>query len=160
MTRNQTDVDRPLTLTSTRRPPSIRSWPPTGESRATRPSSRLSPDGLAQRSQLRRRTLAALAAAHPVDSNDRVTVAALREELELAEQLRATGAEESALNSVASPVQSLRDVFDLMAKDDADDWAVIARRLSGLPTATEQYLASLRLAAGRGRISAARQVER
>jgi uncharacterized protein (DUF885 family) len=118
----------------------------------------LSPDGLEAVSALRRRTLTALDAVVPVDANDRITVAALREELGLAEALRATGAEESALNNIESPLQSMRDVFDLMATDTADDWAVIATRLGALPAAMDGYVASLRLAAARGRISAARQV--
>ena len=84
----------------------------------------LSPDGLEERSALRRRTLAALDEADPVDANDRITVAALREELGLAEQLRATGAEESSLNNIDSPLQAMRDIFDLMATETADDWAV------------------------------------
>ncbi len=91
----------------------------------------LSPDGHAERSQLRRRTLAALAATAAVDTTDAVTIAALGEELELAEQLRAAGADLCDLNVIASPPQSVRDVFDLMNTDTADDWATIATRLSG-----------------------------
>ncbi len=90
----------------------------------------LSPDGLAEHSALRQRTLAALDASQPVDANDRITIAALREELEVAELIRAAGADESELNNIASPVQQTRDVFDLMATATADDWATIATRLS------------------------------
>ena len=83
----------------------------------------LSPSWHEQVSELRRRTLAELDAAEPVDSTDRVTIAALRDVLEVAEQLRATGAEEADLNNIASPVQTIRDVFDLMPTRTADDWA-------------------------------------
>jgi uncharacterized protein (DUF885 family) len=118
----------------------------------------LSPDGLAARSEHRRTTLARLDGAAVADSNDRITLAALREELSIAEALRETGAEESDLNNIASPVQGVREVFDLMATDGAEDWATIARRLAAVPQALAGYTASLRLAASRGDVSPARQV--
>ena len=118
----------------------------------------LSPDGLEAVSQLRRRTLAALAAATPVDTTDRITVAALRQQLELEEQIRQTGAEESALSNIASPVQGLRETFDLMPTATPDDWNVIATRLGNVPGAITGYVASLRLAAERGDVRASRQV--
>jgi uncharacterized protein (DUF885 family) len=118
----------------------------------------LSPDGLAERSALRVRTLAELAAAMAADANDRITVAALRAELELAEESRAAAADESALNNIASPVQEIREVFDLMPTATADDWALIARRLSRVPDAILGYMASLRSAAERGVVAARRQV--
>jgi uncharacterized protein (DUF885 family) len=118
----------------------------------------LSPDGLAAVSELRRRTLSALAAATPDDADDRITVAAMREELDAAEQLRATGAEESHLDNISSPVQAVRDTFDLMATETADDWADIAARLAAVPDALTGYTASLRHAAARGDVRAARQV--
>jgi uncharacterized protein (DUF885 family) len=119
----------------------------------------LSPDGLAERSAQRRRTLAAAAAADAVDATDRITLAALREELSLAEQLRETGAEESMLANIASPVQGVRDVFDLMPADTVEDWAVIGARLARVPEALAGYRASLALAASRGDTSPKRQVE-
>jgi uncharacterized protein (DUF885 family) len=118
----------------------------------------LSPAGLAEVSDLRRRTLAALDAVTPADADDRVTVAALREELAVAEQLRETGAEESNLDNISSPVQGVRDIFDLMPTDTADDWADIAARLAAVPDALAGYTESLRLAARRGDVRAARQV--
>ncbi len=119
----------------------------------------LSPDGLEQRSLLRRRTLAALDTVQPRDANDRITVAALREELGVAEALRERGVEEASLNNIDSPVQNLRDTVDLMAKRTPEDWATIATRLSKLPDALQGYLASLRQACARGRVSAVRQVQ-
>jgi uncharacterized protein (DUF885 family) len=118
----------------------------------------LSPAWLASVSDLRQRTLAALAAAEPTDANDRITVAALREELEVAEQLRALGTEESNLKNIASPVQSIRDIFDLTPTTTVEHWAVVAHRLGEVPKAVAGYLESLRLAASRGDVSAQRQV--
>jgi uncharacterized protein (DUF885 family) len=119
----------------------------------------LSPDGLATVSALRRATLRELDAATPVDTCDRITVAALREQLTVAELIRATGAEESRLNNIHSPVQDVRDVFDLMPVGTVDDWATIAARLARVPAALEGYVASLRLAGSRGDVSPQRQVQ-
>ncbi len=118
----------------------------------------LSPDGLADVSALRRRTLAELDAAAPADDTDRVTIAALREELDVAEQIRATGDNEARLNNIHSPLQNLRAVFDVMATATADDWSVIATRLARLPAAIDGYVSSLRYAAERGNVAPQRQV--
>jgi uncharacterized protein (DUF885 family) len=117
-----------------------------------------SPHWHEQVSELRRRTLAELDAAEAVDSTDRVTVAALRDVLDVAEQLRATGAEEADLNNLASPVQTIRDVFDLMPTRTAGDWHTIATRLGAVPGALAGYTESLRVAAARGQVAAHRQV--
>ena len=118
----------------------------------------LSPDGLAEISALRRRTLAALDAATPVDRTDRITVAALREELAVAEELRAAGHEEANLNNIDCAIQNLRMSFDLMPTNSTDDWSVAATRLSRVPEALTGYAASLRNAAAAGHVSAQRQV--
>ena len=51
------------------------------------------------------------------------------------------------LNVIASPVQEVRMVFDLMQTDTDDDVAVIARRMAAVPGALAGYRESLRLAA-------------
>ncbi|HEX5995611.1 MAG TPA: DUF885 domain-containing protein [Jiangellales bacterium] len=119
----------------------------------------LSPDGLAEISALRRRTLSALRNGAPVDAIDRVTVAAAMERLEVAELIRATGAEEACLNNLDSPLQQVRRVFDLMATDSPEDWATIAARLGRVPSALDGYVASLRHASERGYPVSRRQVE-
>lgn len=119
----------------------------------------LSPDGLAAVAALRQRTLRALAEAGPVDSVDRVTVAAASAELNVAEEIRELGAEESRLAILGSPVQEVRMVFDLMATATEDDWSAIATRLGKVPAALDGYVASLAAAAARGDIRPRRQVE-
>ena len=118
----------------------------------------LSPDWLATVSALRQRTLGALHDATPVDATDRITIAAATEALGVAEMIRETGAEESRLNVLASPLQEVRMVFDLMASRTADDWAAIATRLAQVPRSISGYIASLRTAASRGDVSPRRQV--
>lgn len=43
------------------------------------------------------------------------------------------------LNSMTSPLQNLRDIFDMMDPDAPDGWANIAARMNALPTALTQY---------------------
>jgi uncharacterized protein (DUF885 family) len=119
----------------------------------------LDPDWYAERSRLRSRALRELDTAEPVDANDRITVAAMREEIEVAEQLRALGTEESSLNNIASPLQGVRDTFDITPTGSVDDWATLAARLAAVPSALAGYVASLRYAAANGHVSARRQVE-
>jgi uncharacterized protein (DUF885 family) len=118
-----------------------------------------SPAGHAAHSELRRRTLAALAAASPVDDIDRVTVSAMQERLSLSEEIHAAGLDEMSLDVIASPIQGIRSVFDLMPTDTAEQWSVIATRLGKVPTALQQYVESLTSAAARGNVSPRRQVE-
>jgi uncharacterized protein (DUF885 family) len=118
----------------------------------------LDPDWFAERSALRKRTLAALAEAEAADANDRITVAALREELTVAEELRSIGTEESSLQNIASPLQEIRETFDLTPAKNLDDLATVARRLAAVETAVAGYIESLRYAAANGHVTARRQV--
>ena len=113
------------------------------------------PAGLAAFSALRRRTLAALADVEPMDDVDRVTISALRNRLELDEEIHAAGLDEMSLNVIASPLQDLRDVFDLMPQDTEASWATFATRMTKLPTALGQYQESLLAARDKGHVGAA-----
>ena len=63
------------------------------------------------------------------------------------------------LNNIASPVQGFRETFDLMPKVSADDWELIASRLSSLHGAVDGYIESLSEGRRRGLVTARRQVE-
>jgi uncharacterized protein (DUF885 family) len=119
----------------------------------------VSPAGLAALSELRQRTLAAIADIEPADDVDRVTIAALQDRLGLAEEIHAAGLDEMSLNVIASPLQDLRDVFDLMPQKTEADWATFATRMSKLPTALGQYRESLLAARDKGNVAPRRQVE-
>jgi uncharacterized protein (DUF885 family) len=106
-----------------------------------------------------RDVLARLEAAEPVDDVDRVTLAAMRERIGLELELHEANEFLGQLNNIASPVQALRDIFDLMPTATAEQWSAIAARLEALPTAMAGVAESLRLAASRGRVAARRQVE-
>ena len=119
----------------------------------------LSPDGHAERAHLDRVTLAELAKAEPADDVDRVTLAAMTDRLRLGLELEESGELLAALNVIASPVQGLRDVLDIMPTATTDDWANIASRVSRVPWAVHGYIESLRAAAARGLVAAELQVE-
>ncbi len=118
----------------------------------------LSPEGYQAHADLVSRTLDALAAATPVDAIDHVTVSALRERLELAQEFRAAGLDEMEINVISSPLQNVRGVFDLMSTESSEDWSVLGRRMAKVPRALDQWVTTLRAAAGRGDVGPRRQV--
>jgi len=117
-----------------------------------------SADGFAARAELARRAVADLRAIQPADDRERVANAAMDERLSAELDLFDTGDLSAELNTTASPMQSLRIVFDLMATETEDDWATLATRMAKLPAAFEGYAAGLAAAAGAGRVTARRQV--
>jgi uncharacterized protein (DUF885 family) len=118
-----------------------------------------SPEGIAARAELDRATLADLDGVVPEDAIDRVSVEAIRERLGVSVDLADSGADESDLNVIASPVQDVRSIFDLMPTQTAEQWATIAARLRAVPQAMQGYARSLASAAARSDISPRRQVE-
>lgn len=117
-----------------------------------------SPEGLERSAEAVRRTIAQLDAATPADDVDVVTITDLRSELVLDLEAHEAGLPLRDLNVLASPAQELREIFDLMATDDTDDWATISTRLGALPGALDGYIQTLRLGIERGVVPAKRQV--
>ena len=62
------------------------------------------------------------------------------------------------LNSIASPIQGFREVFDHMAKDSVEAWGNIIARLDSLPRAMHKYRMSLELGLEKNMAVAERQV--
>jgi uncharacterized protein (DUF885 family) len=118
-----------------------------------------SPEGIAARLDLDRRTLAQLDRVEATDAIDRVTIDALRDRLGVAVEVAEAGWEESDLNVIASPPQETRAIFDLMPTATAENWATIAKRLRAVPAALDGYRTSLLKALDRGDVSPRRQVE-
>jgi uncharacterized protein (DUF885 family) len=116
------------------------------------------PEWWQSRSDLRRQTLAALDEVTPADTNDRITIAAMRDQLTLGEELRAAGADEMTLNVIDSPLQGIREIFDLTPSSTVEQWATLTKRLFAVPSALAGYTASLGYAAERGNVAARRQV--
>jgi len=117
-----------------------------------------SPAGHAAIADLGGKTLAALALATPGDDIDRVTIAAMQERLGLEAETYAAGIDLMSLNVLASPLQGIRDTFDLMKTGTDADWMTLATRMTKVPAALESYIESLRAAAARGLVTPKRQV--
>ncbi|MEO5610218.1 MAG: DUF885 domain-containing protein [Ornithinibacter sp.] len=118
----------------------------------------LSPQGHAILASLRSKTLDALSRATTADDIDRVTMGAMQERLGLAEETYVAGIDEMSLNVLASPLQGIRDIFDLMHTDTDEHWHTLAARMAKVPAALDSYVVSLRAAAARGLVSPKRQV--
>ena len=119
-----------------------------------------SPDGVVARAEAARTALRELDATAPADAADAVTVAAMRERLGVLLDLHEAGLDLGELNVIACPLQTMRDVFDLMPTDTEEDWATINRRLAQIPQRAAGYADGLRAAVSAGRAPAARQVRR
>ena len=117
-----------------------------------------SPAGHAARADLDRATLRELDQATPVDATDEVTLAAMRDRLGLQVELFDAAEYTADLNVIASPLQELRDILDLMPTGSQDDWATIASRVSKVPDAIRGYAESLREGVRTGLVPAALQV--
>ena len=120
----------------------------------------LSPEGLEKGASLTRETLAALDGVereHPGDDVDHVTRAAMRERLGLELEHHDALLTHATVNNIASPVQGIRSIFDMMPNENAEDWDTISERLARVPAAVEGYAESLRYAASKGVLAAKRQ---
>jgi uncharacterized protein (DUF885 family) len=118
----------------------------------------LSPAGHEERLRAVKSVIDRLESATPADDVDRVTKTDLLSELRLEVESHDARLHERDLNVIASPAQGIREVFDLMPHAGADDWAVIAQRLSNVPGAVHGYIETLRRGIADGVVPARRQV--
>ena len=93
-----------------------------------------SPEGTAGLAQAARSVLAELEAAEVVDAVDRVTIADLSSELRLHLELDDAGWTERDLNVIASPAQSIREIFDLLPREIAHRSAPVRELLDDTPS--------------------------
>ena len=118
-----------------------------------------SPEGLEKRYDVDRQTLSALAALEPADDVDAVTKAAMNERLGLSLEMHEAG-EDGHIDVISTPLQGVREIFDLMGQETAEDWELIVARLGNVRGALEGWKQTLALRAERGPKIAARQIER
>ncbi|RFU39733.1 DUF885 domain-containing protein [Actinomadura logoneensis] len=120
-----------------------------------------SPDGEAARTDLARRTLAALDKT-PLDGTDRERVAAgvLRDRLETDIALADAGVRDTTLDTTDGPVQRLRQAVELLDHGPATHWDAVLARLTAFPRALAGLTTSLTAARDRGQLPARRQIER
>jgi len=117
-----------------------------------------SPEGYAARAAISKRALEAVRAAEPADAAERAAKAVFTERVGLDMEIHEAGLDIASLNVIASPVQELRQVFDLMPTATPEDWETIAKRLGTVGTALDGVRASLLAAADAGNTVALRQV--
>ncbi len=116
-----------------------------------------SPAGAEARADLARATLAALEAAPLVNDGDRIAAAVMQERLRTALDLYDDGERLRDLRVIGSPLQSIRQCFDLMPYDTEDDWETAAARMEAVPSALEGSRAALGEGLDRGVTAAPRQ---
>jgi uncharacterized protein (DUF885 family) len=119
-----------------------------------------SPEGIAAYTQLAREALRELDTLSPADDVDAVTAAAMRERLNSDIELWEAGESTGTLNVIDSPIQQIRDIFDVMPTDTEEQWHTIARRLAAVPAALDSYRESLLWRLAHGPVFARRQVDR
>lgn len=106
-----------------------------------------------------KQTLSELAKLQPIDEVDRVTVDAMQSSLGLDLELHEAGSHQRDMNNLASPSQSIRDIFDLSPTATENDWQNLAERLRQVPIALSGYVESLREGIAKSNTPALRQVE-
>ena len=67
----------------------------------------------------------------------------VQEEMSWSIDQHASGLHYSGMNILHSPVQSLRQIFDLMARSSTEDWENIASRMEGIGDSLASYRATL-----------------
>ena len=117
-----------------------------------------SPEGHRARHDLNVRTLTELNALSAVSDDDRLAAGVLRENLESEMQAFDSGEHLRAIRVIAGDVESARAVFDLMPTETADDWNVIAERMSNVPQSFAGMRKSWSLGIERGVVTSKRQV--
>ena len=118
----------------------------------------LSAGGFARRAELDRGTVAALTAAEPDSERERVARAAMLERLGLSVELYDAGETTRDLNVIASWIQGVRQVFDLMPLDGEEAQRNIATRMAAVPAAYAALQQTYAEAASQNRVAARRQV--
>ena len=120
----------------------------------------LSPAGLADGYEFTTATARRLAELPSTGPADDIAREVLAERLEVDADRYRSGWAHADLNVLASPLQAVREVFDLMPTDTTADVETIARRMAVVPAALLGYRQSLLQAAENGQVAAVRQVDR
>jgi uncharacterized protein (DUF885 family) len=118
----------------------------------------LSMAGFAARAELDRATVAELSAAEPETERERVARAAMLERLGLSVELYDAGETTRELNVIASWIQGVRQVFDLMPTEGEEAQRNITARMAAVPAAYADLQQTYAEAARHSPVAARRQV--
>ncbi|PYE21065.1 uncharacterized protein (DUF885 family) [Williamsia limnetica] len=117
-----------------------------------------SPAGEADRATARGDALAALAGEPAADDVDRVTVATMSDQLRRSLAIDDAGLRLGEVNVIESPLQSVRDVFDLMPTSTAAEQDIFLARLAQIPGSVDSIISGLRYRLESGPPLTSRQV--
>ena len=105
-----------------------------------------------------RAVISELGTLDPVDDVDRVTKEDITATINLEIEKHDLGFQLRDVNVIASPVQGIREIYDIMPTDTEGDWANISSRLNSADTAIDQYIETLRVGIAKGIVPAKRQI--
>jgi uncharacterized protein (DUF885 family) len=117
-----------------------------------------SPAGEADRATARGDALAALVGEPATDDVDRVTVATMSDQLRRSLAIDDAGLRLGEVNVIESPLQSVRDVFDLMPTSTAAEQDIFLARLAQIPGSVDSIISGLRYRLESGPPLTSRQV--
>jgi uncharacterized protein (DUF885 family) len=120
----------------------------------------LSPDGMAALREMVGRAVAGIRSAASSGESDDIAREVILERLDLELDKYDSGWAHARLNVISSPLQEVRMVFDIMPTASEEDWQAVAGRMAAVPAALTGYRQSLDHAADRGKVAAARQVDK
>jgi uncharacterized protein (DUF885 family) len=118
----------------------------------------LSMVGNEKRADLTRRTLTALKNETPVNEYDRIARDVAIERLTSELNLNDTFEARILFNLISSPVTSIRQVFEMMNKDQPETISHVIKRLDGIESAFDGWKSTLEFVAAQGKVNSRRQV--
>jgi uncharacterized protein (DUF885 family) len=118
-----------------------------------------SPHGEEERAAFEGEMLSALDAAPIEGKRDRIAQTAMAERLRLHVEMHEAGEHYQSLNILFSPLQDIRQCFDLMPQETEEQWRNIATRLQLVPFGLDGYRRTLDEGARLGMSSTRRQTE-
>lgn len=118
-----------------------------------------SPSGLEKTNKLHQNTLQEAKKLELENETDQITLKAMEERISLYNALYESGEQHRSLNNIESPVQMVRDIFDLQPQNTHEDFEKILNRLETIQTPLQGYIQSLEHAKEENKISAVRQIK-
>lgn len=118
----------------------------------------LSMAGNEKRADLTRKTLEAIKSETPISEIDRIARDVAVERLTSELNLNDTYEARILFNLISSPVTSIRQVFEMMKKENPETISNVAKRLNGIEAAFEGWKSSLNFVSDKGKFNSRRQV--
>ena len=113
----------------------------------------LSMEGNEKRAELTRSTLAALKKTEPVNELDRIARDVAVERLTSELNLNDTHEARILFNLISSPVTSIRQVFEMMKKDNPETISNVTKRMNGIGAALNGWKSTLTYVAEKGKVN-------